>query len=163
MIDDLLAYLDDYTLPAAFALLPPRMTSPAARALLLAIGLQESGFDHRHQIGGPAHGFWQFEKGGGVFGVLTHPVTNPIIEPICQLLRVDPTPAACYTAIEHHDVLAACFARLLLWTDYRVLPTPAQAGKGWAIYLAQWRPGKPHPQTWPACFTLAWQTVGWQP
>ena len=28
--------------------------------MLLAIGLQESRFVHRRQIGGPACGFWQF-------------------------------------------------------------------------------------------------------
>jgi hypothetical protein len=41
---------------AALSLLPDRMTSPEAVVQMLAIGLQESRFEHRHQIGGPAHG-----------------------------------------------------------------------------------------------------------
>ena len=58
----------------ALALLPAAMNTPQARCMLLAIGLQESRFVHRRQIGGPARGFWQFERGtrtsrGGVWGV----------------------------------------------------------------------------------------------
>ena len=57
----------------ALALLPAAMNTPQARCMLLAIGLQESRFVHRRQIGGPARGFWQFERGtrtsrGGVWG-----------------------------------------------------------------------------------------------
>lgn len=45
----------------------PSMDSVRARMMLLAIGLQESRFEHRRQLGnGPARGFWQFESGGGV-------------------------------------------------------------------------------------------------
>ncbi|WVM93520.1 hypothetical protein ULG90_06320 [Halopseudomonas pachastrellae] len=58
---------------AALSLLPDRMASPEAEVQMLAIGLQESRFEHRHQIGGPAHSWWQMELGGGVRGVLTHP------------------------------------------------------------------------------------------
>ncbi len=47
--------------------------TPEGRLMLLAIGLQESRFEHRRQLGnGPARGFWQFEAGGGVKGVMTH-------------------------------------------------------------------------------------------
>ena len=53
-----------YALPAACSLLPARMDTRAARALLVAIGLQESRFEHRRQIGGPARGFFQFEAMG---------------------------------------------------------------------------------------------------
>src|SRR5690606_35531315 len=56
----------------AYALLPSRMDSDRATVMLLAIGLQESRFEHRRQIKGPARGFWQFERGGGVRGVMTH-------------------------------------------------------------------------------------------
>ena len=37
----------------ALALLPAAMNTPQARCMLLAIGLQESRFVHRRQIGGP--------------------------------------------------------------------------------------------------------------
>ncbi|MCV6902125.1 MAG: hypothetical protein NTT76_05400, partial [Achromobacter xylosoxidans] len=63
----------DTGISPALALLPAGMDTQAAHVMLLAIGLQESRFTHRQQIGGPARGFWQFEKGtrasrGGVWG-----------------------------------------------------------------------------------------------
>ncbi|WP_199533145.1 hypothetical protein [Thiopseudomonas alkaliphila] len=61
----------------ALALLPARMKSKKAVVMMLAIGLQESRFIHRRQIKGPARGFWQFEKGGGVYGVLNHHIVIP--------------------------------------------------------------------------------------
>jgi hypothetical protein len=70
-------------LTPALSLLPPRMDTPEARALVLAICLQESGgLYNRLQIGGgPARGYPQFEKGakakpGGVYALLNHP-TSP--------------------------------------------------------------------------------------
>ena len=65
----------------ALALMQPRFYTPNAVHLLLAIGLQESGLCERCQIidgggKGPARGLWQFERGGGVVGVLTHPLTR---------------------------------------------------------------------------------------
>ena len=72
--------------PAVYAetmqLLPAKMDSPQARAMLKAIALQESRFEHRKQIGGPARGFWQFEQGGGVRGVLNHPYSREHIRRI---------------------------------------------------------------------------------
>ena len=57
----------------ALAALPARMRSREAVVMLLAIGLQESLFKYRRQMAnGPARGFWQFEKMGGVAGVLQH-------------------------------------------------------------------------------------------
>lgn len=159
-IDDRLWFLHTRVIPDALALLPGQMTSPEARAMLLAIGLQESHFDARRQHGnGPARGWWQFERAGGVAEILEHPATGPIITPICDLLLYPATAAACHAALEHNDILAACFARLLLWVDPRPMPGSTQAPKGWAIYLNNWRPGAPHPQTWPANFAKAWAVV----
>nr|WP_316904517.1 hypothetical protein [Ralstonia mannitolilytica] len=61
----------------ALAILPSAMDTREARVMLLAIGLQESRFMLRRQVGGPARGFWQFEEGtkmsrGGVWGVYLH-------------------------------------------------------------------------------------------
>lgn len=160
MNDELIWHVHEHTIPAALSLLPGKMDSSAARAMLLAIGLQESRFEHRVQVpSGPAHGFWQFEKGGGVKGVLGHPLTQPVLLPVLDTLCYAPLIPECYAAIAHHDVLACVFARLLLWTDPRSLPTVNQPDKGWAIYLAQWRPGKPHVKTWPGYFTEAWRVV----
>lgn len=156
---DLLWHVAEHTIPAALSLLPGRMDSPEARAMLLAVGLQESGFATRRQTKGPARGFYQFEQAGGIAGVLTHPLTKPVIEPVCRLLLYPALAVVCYAAVEHHDVLATCFARLLLWTDMRALPTAVDAQKGWDIYLAQWRPGKPHPAEWPGNFATAWHVV----
>jgi hypothetical protein len=139
----------------ALTLLPPAMTSPAARILLLAIGLQESRFQHRRQINGPARGFWQFEKNGGVLGVLTHPSSRDAAHTLCENRNVGPLSATVYTALETDDVLAAGFARLLLWTDPWRLPAGGDADGAWALYLRTWRPGKPHPHTWAALYAQA--------
>lgn len=157
---NLIWHIDAYTIPAAFSLLPGVMTSREARAMMLAIALQESKFHFRRQLGsGPARGFWQFEMMGGVKGVLEHSSTRDIIIPITEMFCFGHTPQACHEAIQNHDVLAACFARLLLWTDPSTLPSPIEVDKGWKIYLANWRPGKPHPLEWPDNFSQAWQIV----
>src|SRR5699024_10369063 len=56
-------------LDPALSLLPAVMDTHQARVMLLAIALQESDLAYREQIGGPAHGLWMFERGGGVKGV----------------------------------------------------------------------------------------------
>lgn len=132
----------------ALALLPAKMDTPAARVMLLAIGLQESRFVHRRQIGGPARGFWQFEKGGGVRGVLTHASTREQAQLVSKARGVPATADAVYDALDKDDVLAAAFARLLLWSDPKALPALGDADASWALYLRTWRPGKPHPETW---------------
>ncbi|KNE23830.1 hypothetical protein [Achromobacter spanius] len=139
----------------ALALLPPAMNTSQARILLLAIGLQESRFQHRRQIGGPARGFWQFERNGGVQGVLTHSASRDDALRICADRHVVPDSATVHAALETDDVLAAAFARLLLWTDPRRLPAIGDADGAWALYLRTWRPGKPHPHTWPALYAKA--------
>ncbi|WP_343718879.1 hypothetical protein [Achromobacter dolens] len=144
----------------ALALLPAGMDTPAARVMLLAIGLQESRFVHRRQIGGPARGFWQFEKGtrasrGGVWGVYLHPASKDRLAALCKARSVSCDPDAIYAALEYDDVLAAGVARLLLWTDPKALPAVGDADAGWALYLRTWRPGKPHPHTWPDLYRQA--------
>lgn len=145
--------IDDAIRPA-LELLGLRDT-PEARVMLLAIGLQESRFEHRRQIGGPARGFWQFERGGGVVGVLTHAASAQRAAALCAARGVDATPAAVYPALEQDDVLAAGFARLLLLTDPKPLPAVGDVDGAWAYYLRNWRPGKPHPKTWPALYARA--------
>lgn len=144
----------------ALALLPSAMDTPEARAMLLAIGLQESRFTHRRQIGGPARGFWQFEKGtrasrGGVWGVYLHPASKGHLAALCKARSVACDPDAIYSALEYDDVLAAGVARLLLWTDPKALPAVGDADAAWALYLRTWRPGKPHPHTWPDLYRQA--------
>ena len=143
----------------ALALLPARMTSPAAEAMLLAIGLQESRLTHRRQIGGPARGLWQFERGGGVRGVLLHQSSRDMARHVCEARGVEPTERAVYDRLEHDDVLAAAFARLLLWTDPLPLPVLGHVDAAWNLYARTWRPGKPHPHTWPRLYQQALDAV----
>lgn len=140
----------------ALALLPPPMHSRAALAMLYAIGLQESRFEHRRQLGGgPARGLWQFERGGGVRGVCEHAASRYWMSAVCDARAVRFEIAAVYAALETDDVLAAAAARLLLFTDPRFLPALDDAQGAWDLYARVWRPGKPHRATWAECHTAA--------
>jgi len=140
----------------ALQLLPPKFDSAAARVLLLTIGLQESRFEYRRQLGnGPARGFWQFEEGGGVKGVCKHHSTIEQARLICRARDVSFDPHPIWAQLETDDILAAAFARLLLFADAAPLPEIGNAGAGWACYLRNWRPGKPHPETWDALYAQA--------
>lgn len=145
----------------ALELLPSQMDTPNARAMLLAIALQESRCRHRRQYRGPARGFWQFERDGGCKGVLTHHASKPHIADVLAQLSYPVTDDATvpYTAIEHNDVLAAACARLLLWTLPGSLPGQHDPDAAWAQYLAAWRPGKPHRKTWDDFYAMAWDVV----
>lgn len=149
-----------YVLPAAYSLLPEVMHSPRSTAMLLAIGLQESGFRNRKQVGGgPARGYWQFEQ-AGIRGVLSHPDSRPHIEAVISQLGYMPTVPACHPAVEHNDILAACFARLLLWTMPDAMPERGEPGAAWDLYRGAWRPGKPRQSDWGANFEAAWDCLG---
>lgn len=126
----------------ALAALPARMRSREAVVMLLAIGLQESLFKYRRQMaGGPARGFWQFEKMGGVAGVLQHRTTIALAAEICRARGVAATAGDVHAALEHDDVLSAAFARLLLWADPKSLPALNDIEAAWQLYLRTWRPG----------------------
>jgi len=141
---------------------PP--VTDAARTMLLCISMQESGpnLDARYQSypatePGPARGLWQFEQGGGVAGVLSHPATCDVVKHACGLLMVRPEPAACWRTIEGNDRLAVTFARMLLYSDPYPVPTTEQ--DAWDCYMRLWRPGKPHPETWPSNWQAAQAAV----
>lgn len=130
----------------ALALLPAGMDTPQARVMLLAIGLQESALVHRHQVltggrKGPARGLFQFERGGGVVGVLTHRATRKLAQEVCDHRGVPAASYEAWQALEYDDTLAAAFARLLLWTDPGALPAVADTEGAWHLYLRTWRPG----------------------
>lgn len=141
-------------------ILPAGMDSVKAKAEIIAIGLQESRFEHRRQMNnGPAMGFWQFEQGGGVRGVLNHAQTKRIATALCARFNIEASVIPTWSALEHNDVLACCFARLLLLTAPWPLPGPDDPDEGWRQYEWCWRPGKPHPEFWPENFSRAWQMV----
>lgn len=143
----------------ALSLLPARMDSPQARVMMLAIGLQESRFLHTHQIGGPAHGYYQFERGGGVRGVLRHASSRDHAIKLCAARSVATDAVSAFDAIEHDQVLASGFARLLLWTDPKPLPAIGDAQGAWDLYIRTWQPGKPHRKTWDDLYRQAVQAV----
>ena len=128
-------------------MLPLKMRSPEAEALLLTIGLQESRFLHRKQIAGPARGFYQFESGGGLRGVMRHDASKDHAHRILDELCVPYNDA--FDALVYNDALATSFARLLLYTDPRRLPTlGSMSDFSWQYYIRTWRPGRPHRETW---------------
>lgn len=149
----------DLVYDATLSLLPSQFDSAEARAMLMMIGLQESRFEYRRQINGPAHGWWQFELGGGVHGVLHHKMSHRHIRDILNALGYGNSATESYLAIEHNDILACAYARLLLWTLPQPLPQRGQVEEAWRQYIEAWRPGKPHPETWRDFHDQAWTVV----
>ena len=159
----------------ALALLPAAMDTPQARCMLLAIGLQESRFVHRRQIGGPARGFWQFEQGGGVRGVLAHPASAALARQVCQVRGVPPTAPSVYSRLELDDVLAArlrgcCFGPIRRACRARAMPmlpgrcTCAPGGRANPIA----RPGtrcmprrRKRPRSWNMLESWVKRSLGW--
>lgn len=140
-------------------LLPSRMDTPEARALLLAIALQESGLAQRRQLGGaPARGFTQFEP-AGIRGVLAHKASSTRLRQVCERLDISANVAAIHRAVEFCDPLCVVLSRLLLWTLPNALPTRDQEALGWQQYLDAWRPGKPRPYAWRANWVGAWAVM----
>jgi hypothetical protein len=154
----MIEHLSRFVLPAAYALLPPPMESPAATAFLLAVALQESDAEHRRQVNGSARGFWQFER-NGVRAILTHVRSEPHLTRATKALCYFPTTERIHQVIEHNDTLAAICARLLLWTLPVALPTRDEAVMAWGQYQAAWQPGKPRHETWNDNFSAGWELV----
>lgn len=133
---------------------------------MLAMGLQESRLIHRRQLvgnppkpNGAAAGLWQFEVGGGVRGVLRHPSSKAKALKLCQSRGVAAEENAVWQALQTDDILAAGFARLLLWTDPKPLPAFGKPQAAWDYYVRNWRPGKPHRDTWDTFYHQAMAEV----
>lgn len=131
----------DEAIRQAILLLPERMGGAAAKLMLRAINRQENPARYEQQVNGPARGDYQFEKGGGVKGVMTHSAVAEHTKNVCALRGVDFKADAIYQAIGTDPVLAAALARLLLWTDSSPMPDIGDAEGAWALYLRVWRPG----------------------
>lgn len=132
-----------------------------ARVMLVAIGGQETNLAVRRQQpnNGPARGWFQFESGGGVKGVMTHGASSKQARQLCDGLVVPFDQATVYEALAWSDPLAVGFARLLLWTDAAALPAIGDQDGAWNYYLRNWRPGKPKPDAWPKHYQAAVQVV----
>lgn len=140
---------DDFA--GGLALLPAAMSRhlPRVQIQLLSTHLQESPGQDQCQITssksggcGPARGIFQFEKNGGVAGVLNHPSSAAAAIEVCRKLGVKPTVEAVYDALRTtDDRLDVAFARLLYWTDRDPLPELGDVAKSWEYYIRNWRPG----------------------
>lgn len=127
-----------------------------ARVELVAISGQEAGWVHRVQGGGgPARGLFQFERGGGVAGVLANRATRLMAAQACEAAGVGATSSAAWGALASNDQLAVAFARLLLWSDPAPLPMLGEVDAAWDYYERNWRPGKPGPDRWPGNYAAA--------
>lgn len=151
----------------AYDMLPDLMRSVSATVTLLAIGLQESELIHRRQLVGnppkplgPAKGLFQFERGGGCKGVITHPSSRYWMHHVCERRSCEFTSLALWNALETDDVLAIAAARLLLFTDPKKLPEVGDETLTWNLYKRVWRPGKPHPKTWSGNYLKAIDMIG---
>jgi len=143
------------------AMLPLAMDTPRARVQLLAMTLQEDPQQRRRQMGnGPARGLWQFERGGGVKGVMNHHATTGHAHRLCAERNVAWDAATIWARLEFDDLLACGFARLLLYSDPKPLPAIDDADAGWGLYMRTWRPGKPHPEKWPGNHAAARRELG---
>lgn len=156
---------DGGALAQALALMPAPFDTREARVLLLAIGLQESGLTARVQRvagggKGPARGLLQFERGGGVVGVLSHPASRDLALQVCTARKLPAVSSSVvWDELETDDVLAFSFGRLLLATDPRKLPALGDEQGAWAYYVRNWRPGKPHPDRWEGNYAAAFKAV----
>lgn len=148
------------------AAMGPRMASDEARVMLLAIAHQESALTDRRQVGRDGHwldklarGWWQFESGGGVAGVMNHPATAGVAHAFCEQLAIPWDQGSIHEALAWNDRLACVFARLLLFSDPSPLPPLGDANAAWEVYQRNWRPGKPHPNAWPSNYNRALAAV----
>ena len=139
----------------ALGLLPAHMDTDAARVMLLSAGLQESRLQFRAQktndpyMKGPARGLWQFERAGGVAGVMSSIRTHSLALTLSQARGVPFDSSLIHARLEFDDVLAAGFARLLMFADAKPLPdVDANHQEAWDCYVRCWRPGKPRRETW---------------
>jgi hypothetical protein len=147
----------------AFFLLPQRMNTPEAQAMLVAIALHESKLEKRRQMSkGPARSYLQFEK-VGVRGVLRHKASAPHAKAVCGLLDIPASVPAVHRAMEFSDVLAVCFGRLLLWRLPFALPTAGEPGEGYTQYLQAWNPNRQkaalRKAEWLGNYTRAWALI----
>lgn len=138
--------------------MPPEYDSPEARVLLIAIGLQESGFRDKVQMVGPARGYWQFEM-NGIRAVLEHPKSQAMATKCCLDAHRAPTVNSVYRTLTDNDVLACQFARLLIYTDPLPLPECNDTLGAWDYYTRNWRPGRPRPDSWLQNHTAATNAV----
>ncbi len=153
IVEPTLAYM-----AASASISIPRST--AADVLTMTIAGQESRWKERRQIGGPARSYWQFEKGGGVAGLFGHPATRLKLGTVCASLDVPYDQDTVFEAMAWNDTLACAMGRLLLYSDPNPLPAIGEKDAAWRYYLANWRPGAPHPDSWSGLYDQSLAAMG---
>lgn len=137
---------------AGLALLPEPLRTIDAKVQLYATSIQENPTraprqlikkDGTLQPIGPAAGDYQFEKTGGVRGLLNFKSDRlqSMLRSVCTARRVPQTPDGLFDAIQRDPILAAALARLLYFTDLGALPKAGAEQYAWDVYLRTWRPG----------------------
>jgi len=126
---------------AGLALLPAKMNSEDASVLLYATSRQENPQRLPQQVGGPAVGDYQFERGGGVKGVVEHSAVSELTRSVCRARKVQCDTGSIYQALKTDPILAAALARLLYYTDPKSMPYAGDELAAWQLYLRTWRPG----------------------
>src|SRR5262245_6305410 len=127
-----------------------------ALVMCMVIPGQESNWNARFQGGGPARGYSQFEEGGGVHGVLTHPASSGLIRTICAAIDIDTVnDDTIYEAMAWSAFLNMVMTRLLLYTDPAALPAVGAEEVAWQYYLRNWRPGAPDRARWSGVYPIA--------
>ena len=140
------------------AVVPEVRMNDAARVGICAIAGQESGWQKRVQDDdGPAHSFWQFERNGGVAGLMSNRKTGPFVKRMAASLGIKYNPMSVWAAMAtpNGDGMSFGMARLLLWSDPDPLPAPSDDDAWWGYYARNWRPGDPRPDAWPANIAAA--------
>lgn len=118
-----------------------------ARILAMTICGQESSWEYRRQVGGPARFYGQFERWGGVAEVMEKCPTQ--LTCVCTYLDIPYAGDTIFEAMAWNDLLGMTMVRLLLWQDPAPLPELGQVSAAWFYYEKNWRPGAPHPEMWP--------------
>jgi len=88
--------------------------------------------------------------------MLRHPLIGPMVRALARSLGCPITALGIWEDLlgnPNAETLAVGLARLLLWSDRYPLPT--NAAEGWGVYDRVWRPGDPHPETWPDTYAEA--------
>jgi hypothetical protein len=135
---------------------PMMMNTIPSQVLLMAIAGQESAWQYRIQIpSGEARSFWQLEQQGAIADVMADPNTAMVVSTFCDTYSISPDTATLFDAVAYNDTLAYLIARLALWQDSEPLPKVGDEESAWNYYNAVWRPGDPHPDSWPAIYTQA--------
>lgn len=143
----------------ALDLLPSEMGAVKAVVLLGAIAIQESGLRTRQQVGGPAHGLWQFEI-ETVQGLMANEATAKYVKALCVKRGVPFQARAIFNYLLVDDILAAALARLDLWANPTPLPDAHDVDDAWLYYCCTWRPGQPDPSRWDASHASAVEAMG---